>query len=188
MTGMTDTLEFVINWLELIEIWAFVWPIWTFQLPVCLKCRFVNLFKILSSIITSLMIKKDYDQRLKSIQKKMTLYRKMKSSFESTNFPGKVTNMSVESYGPTSLLVSFDEPAENGGAMIFEYMSKQRVIFFIWSIKMSFLSHSSRMELIEQLWSRSRTSASDVCGRPEKRVHITKPGDKQSLLCASLVC
>ncbi len=74
--------------------------------------------------------KKDYDLKLKQFDNKMKLFRKMMSNFESANFPDKVSNIQIESYGPTCLLVCFDEPTESSGAMIIEYMSKKKLKIF----------------------------------------------------------
>ena len=49
----------------------------------------------------------------------------MKSTFENANYPGKVSNICVQAYGPTNLIVYFDEPIEDSGAMIIEYLSIQ---------------------------------------------------------------
>jgi hypothetical protein len=58
----------------------------------------------------------------------MKLFRKMMANFELASFPNKVTGLEIESFGSTSLLVCFDEPTDNSGAVIIEYMSK--FVFF----------------------------------------------------------
>jgi hypothetical protein len=47
----------------------------------------------------------------------------MKSNFENATYPGKVSTLSVQAHGPTSLVCFFDEPVEHCGAMIIEYLS-----------------------------------------------------------------
>ena len=62
-----------------------------------------------------------YDARLKYFERKLKLLRRLKATFEAANYPGKPANVSVEAYGPSRLLVTFDEPEESSGAMIIEY-------------------------------------------------------------------
>ena len=53
----------------------------------------------------------------------MKLLKKLKHTYEKTKFPDELTNILLEVYSPTSLIVSFDDPVETDDAFIIKYMS-----------------------------------------------------------------
>lgn len=53
----------------------------------------------------------------------MKLSRKMRSNFESAEYPDEVKNVRLEVHGPNSLMVSFDEPTKRSAHIIIKYMS-----------------------------------------------------------------
>ena len=54
----------------------------------------------------------------------MKLLRRLKQNYEKTKFPDELTNILLEVYSPTSLIVSFDDPLNNVEPFIIKYMSE----------------------------------------------------------------
>ena len=64
----------------------------------------------------------EYDEKLKDIDGKIKLYKRMKSNFEVAEKPGMPMNAKLTVYGYDSLFVQFEEPLTNGGAYVSKYL------------------------------------------------------------------
>ena len=67
---------------------------------------------------------KSYENKLSQFDAKMKLLRKLKQNYEKTKFPDELTNILLEVYSPTSLIVSFDDPIGDFESFIIKYMSE----------------------------------------------------------------
>lgn len=84
-----------------------------------------NLHEILNNLNVSLLSPQqiqEYDEKLKDIDGKIKLYKRMKSNFESTEKPGAPVNAKLAVNGYDSLFVKFEEPLTNGGAYVSKYL------------------------------------------------------------------
>ncbi len=66
---------------------------------------------------------KEYDLKLKNLDNKIKLAKKMKSNIELAIHPDAPSNVLLESNGAGSLIVYFEEPVLNSGAFIIKYLS-----------------------------------------------------------------
>jgi hypothetical protein len=73
-----------------------------------------------------------------SLDKSIKFLNKLKSIYESIEYPGQVENIRVEISGPTSIAVYFDEPAKITKGFIIKYLGKLHYFFLLHYIEVKF--------------------------------------------------
>ncbi len=69
---------------------------------------------------------RDYDSKLKDLDTKLKLVKKMKSNIEFAVVPDAPSNVLLESNGHGSLNCYFDEPILNSGSFITKYLGNRQ--------------------------------------------------------------
>ena len=75
---------------------------------------------------------RDYDLKLKDLDTKLKLVKKMKSNIEFAAVPDAPSNVLLEANGQASLVCYFDEPVLNSGSFITKYLGIFKIIFLIF--------------------------------------------------------
>lgn len=76
-----------------------------------------NLFKFLS------MVSQSYNAKFKELDLKIKFYKKIKAHLETCEYPDYPQNINLEVHNSDSIMVTFDEPAENP-SIITKYLGK----------------------------------------------------------------